>query len=110
MHIALYRSRHTVEGRKNQLVKDLKDVVGDADELLNELANSTAEEFAATRSRIEERLGKVRASLEDARVAAFRKLGAAADATQEYVHENPWKAIGLPVVAGLIVAFLLSRR
>lgn len=110
MHIALYRNRHTVEGRKNQLVRDLKHVVVDADELLNEIANSTAEEFAATRIRIEDRLGKARAALDEARVTASRKLGAAADATQEYVHENPWKAIGLPVVAGLIVAFLLSRR
>lgn len=110
MHIALYRSRHTVEGRKNQLVKDLKDVVVDADELLNELANSTAEEFSATRARIETRLREARAGLEDARVAAFRKLGAAAGATQEYALDNPWKAFGLPIVAGLIVAFLLSRR
>lgn len=110
MHIALYRNRHTVEGRKNQLVKDLKDVVVSADELLNELTHSTAEEFSATRVRIEERLREARAGLEDARVAAFRRLGAAADATQEYALENPWKVFGLPVAAGLVVAFLLSRR
>ena len=92
------------------MIKDLKDVVVDADELLNELANSTADEFAATRIRLEDRLEKARAGLADARVAAFHKLGAAAEATREYACENPWKAFGLPIAAGLIVALLLSRR
>ena len=110
MHIALFGSRHPVTDRKNQLVRDLRGVVVDADDLLQELANSTAEEFGAARAGIEQRLTLARAGLDEARINALRSVSAAADATQAYARENPWKAIGLPVAAGLIVAFLLSRR
>lgn len=110
MHIALYKSRHTVESRKNQLVKDLKDVVVDADELLREVAGSTAEEFAAARAKIQDRLRVARSRLDHARVAVTRQVGEAADAAQEYARENPWKAFGIPAVAALIVFLLVSRR
>lgn len=110
MHIALFGSRHPVADRKNQLVRDIRSVVVDADDLLQELASSTAEEFGAARAGIERRLTVARAGLDEARINALRSVSAAADATQAYARENPWKAIGLPVAAGLIVALLLSRR
>lgn len=39
-----------------------------------------------------------------------RSAVADADATQEYARENPWKAFGIPALAGLIVFLLVSRR
>jgi ElaB/YqjD/DUF883 family membrane-anchored ribosome-binding protein len=34
----------------------------------------------------------------------------AAKVTDEYVHENPWKAIGVTAALGLIVGMLIARR
>lgn len=110
MNISLYRHRGTVEAKKDRLVNDLKGVVADADDLLQEVASSTAEEFVAARARIEDRLRIARARVDRARVAATRRVSAAADATQEYARENPWKAFGIPAVAALIVLALVSRR
>lgn len=76
---------------------------------LKEVANSTAEEFAAALTEIEGRLGEARSRLDDARIAVTEKAQGAADATQEYVRENPWKVLGV-VAAGLILGILLSRR
>jgi ElaB/YqjD/DUF883 family membrane-anchored ribosome-binding protein len=33
----------------------------------------------------------------------------AAKATDDYVHENPWKAVGIGAGVGLIVGMLISR-
>jgi ElaB/YqjD/DUF883 family membrane-anchored ribosome-binding protein len=33
----------------------------------------------------------------------------AADATHDYVRENPWKVLGVAVLAGLLVGVLLRR-
>lgn len=100
----------TIASKKEKLVKDLRIVVADADDLLQQVAGSTAEEFATARSQIESRLGEARSRLDDARHTVIDGARYAADATHEYVRENPWKTLGVGAVAGLIAAFLLSRR
>ena len=103
--------RHgSVASSKQTLVNDLKGVVGDAEDLLKEVANSTAEEFAAARTKVEARLGEVKSGFDDARTAFTQQARCAADATNQYVRENPWKVIGVAALAGLIAAFLYSRR
>ncbi|MDI6747335.1 MAG: DUF883 family protein [Rhodocyclaceae bacterium] len=91
-------------------MKDLKRVVGDADDLLHELASAGTEELATARTRIEASLGEVEASLRAARRAFARQARIAADATNEYVRKNPWKLVGIVTAAGLLAALLLSRR
>ena len=110
MNTELNASHGTVEGKQEKLVKELKGVVPDADDLLKKVANSTAEEFAAALTKIEGKLGEARSRLDDARLAVMEKAKGAADATHVYVRENPWKALGVAAAAGLIIGFLLSRR
>jgi len=104
-------NRHgALESSKQALVNDLKTVVGDADNLLKEVANSTVQEYALARSRIEARLGEARASLSDARDVLGERARFAADATHQYVSENPWKTIGIMAGVGAIIGFLATRR
>jgi ElaB/YqjD/DUF883 family membrane-anchored ribosome-binding protein len=110
MTTELIASHGTVQGSKEILVKDLKKVVGDADDLLKAAVNSTAEEFATARTNIEAKLGAAKSRLNEARSAVARKAGSAADATTEYVRENPWKLVVGAAVVGLITAFLIRRR
>lgn len=110
MNIALFGGRGGVEEKQIKLVKDLKGVVTDTDDLLREVANSSAAEFAAARAGIEARLREARCRLDEARISVTRKALAVADHTQEYVTENPWKVVAVAASAGLIAALLLSRR
>jgi len=87
---------------------DLKGVVADTDDLLKEVGNFTTDEFAAARTRIEARLGQALSSLRVARIEAGNKASRVADASCDYVRDNPWKIIGVAAV-GLITAFLVSR-
>jgi ElaB/YqjD/DUF883 family membrane-anchored ribosome-binding protein len=45
--------------------------------------------------------------LQDAAVAQAKAAGQAADA---FVHENPWKSVGVAAGLGLVLGLLLSRR
>lgn len=103
-------NHRALEARKQILLKDLKDVVSDADDLLKEMGNSTAEEFSVARTKIEARLSEARSKLHDARILAAKKACLAAEATEEYVRDNPAKVIGIALAAGLLAALLLSRR
>lgn len=103
-------SHGTVESSKQALVKDLRSVVGDADALLSNVANSTIDEFALARTRLEERLSQAKTRLFDASLAVSGKARCAADATDVFVHENPWKVLGVAAAAGMIIGAILSRR
>ena len=95
---------------KEKLMEDLKVVVTDAEELLKATASQTGERIAAARAKAEESLRVARVRLADAQAALVEKTKIAAKATDEYVHENPWKAVGIAAVAGLLLGALISRR
>ena len=106
----LISSNGTLERAKRALEHDLKSMVGDAGKLLDEITNATVDEFSAGRSRIEARYDDARASLHDARQVVTGKARHAAEVTQTYVIENPWKTAAVITAAGLIIAVINSRR
>ena len=100
-----------VEGdvSKEKLMHDLRVVVTDAEELLRATAGQAGEKVAVARERIQENLAAAKARLVVAEEAVLAKTKQAAKATDEYVHENPWRAVGIAAGAGLIVGMLISR-
>ena len=62
------------------------------------------------RERLESTLSQAKTSLIAAQGAAIDKAKAAAKATDEYVHENPWKSVGVAAGLGLLVGMLIARR
>jgi len=46
----------------------------------------------------------------EAQAQLLVKTKAAAKATDVYVHENPWKAIGVAAGFSLVIGLLLGRR
>lgn len=101
-----------VEGEvsKEKLMQDLRVVVADAEELLRATAGQAGDKAAAARERIQESLVVAKERLVAAERAVVEKTKQAAKATDEYVHENPWKAVGIAAGVGLIVGMLISRN
>lgn len=98
------------EVSKEQLMTDFKEVVADAEALLQATANQGGEKVAQVRAKAEESLKVVKARIEDAQAALLARSREAAKATDVYVHENPWKAIGIAAGVGLVVGLLIGRR
>ncbi len=95
---------------RDRLVADMKAVIADADELLRATAGQAGEKVQAARAKAEESLRRARAKLEQAEEAVVARARAAAQATDDYVHANPWKAVGLAGAIGVIVGMLIARR
>ena len=95
---------------KDKLVADLKVVVADAEELLRATASQAGEKVVAARERIQASLATAKVKLGEAERAALEKAKLAAKATDDYVHENPWRAVGIAAVAGLVLGVLIARR
>lgn len=100
----------TTAASKDQLMSDLKVVISDAEELLRMTADQVGEGAADVRSRITARLNQAKSDLLHLQEAAVAKAKAAGHATDEFVHENPWKSVGIAAGIGLVVGLLVSRR
>jgi ElaB/YqjD/DUF883 family membrane-anchored ribosome-binding protein len=95
---------------RDKLVQDLKLVITDAEDLLRATANQAGEKVTAAREKVQDSLHRAKVKLADAEDVLLDKSRVAARATDEYVHEHPWQAVGIAAGIGLIVGLLLSRR
>lgn len=96
--------------QKDKLMSDLRLVIADAEELLRMTADQAGEGAADLRSRVQARMNQAKADLMHLQEAAVAKAKAAGHATDEFVHENPWKSIGIAAGVGLLMGLLMSRR
>jgi ElaB/YqjD/DUF883 family membrane-anchored ribosome-binding protein len=94
----------------DQLVADLKTVMLDAEALLKATSSQTGEKVQEVRAKAEQSLQAARARLTEIEDEALKRAREVADATDEYVRENPWQSVGIAAGVGLLIGLLLSRR
>ena len=100
----------TTDAGKEKLVSDMKVLVADTEELLRATASQAGEKAAAARERIQATLATTKAKLIDAERAVLEKTKQAARATDDYVHDNPWQAVGVAAGVGFLLGLLIGRR
>ena len=100
----------TQTGARDQLLSDLKTVVQDAEAWLRHSGHLTGEEFKVAKAKFERTLVKAKEDIIRLEEAAVEKAKVAAKATDEYVKENPWKAVGLGTAIGVVIGMLIARK
>lgn len=95
---------------KEKLMADFKVVIADAEELLKATAQDVSEKAVVARARIEAHLCDAKARLADVEEVVRIRARQAADVTDQYVHDNPWKAVGIAGGVGLLIGMLIGRR
>ena len=89
---------------------DVKQALSGAEEMLSQAASSTGERAAELRAKALAQLKALRERVQDAQATAVRQGRAAAHATDDYVHDHPWRAIATAAAAGVIIGLLIGRR
>ena len=95
---------------KDKLVTDLKVVIADTEELLRATAGAAGEKAGELRERIALRLRDAKERLADAEAAIVDKTKAAARATDDFVNDKPWQAVGIAAGIGLLLGIIIGRR
>jgi ElaB/YqjD/DUF883 family membrane-anchored ribosome-binding protein len=85
-------------------------LVADVEDLVKKVAHVDDEEIAEIRSKVEDTLARAKSTAVSSVAAMRGRAEEATDATDEYVHENPWAAIGIAAAVGIIIGFVASRR
>ncbi|RZL03241.1 MAG: DUF883 family protein [Rubrivivax sp.] len=96
--------------QKDKLFADLKEVLIDAEALLRATAHDASAGVAELRAKAQANLARAKDGLVEAQGVVADKAKVAAKATDEYVHDNPWQAVGVAVGVGLLLGLLIGRR
>ena len=91
---------------KGKMANDLKMIVSDGEVLLKAAANASGAGFTAARAKFAEKVTSARARLADVSQPVVRK----ARQVDQYVHGNPWTAVGVAAAAGILIGFLAAKR
>jgi ElaB/YqjD/DUF883 family membrane-anchored ribosome-binding protein len=94
----------------DKLMQDLRLVMQDAEELLKATAGQAGEKVSAARARAEDSIRMAKEALGEIGEDALERTRDAAASADEYVHRNPWTAVGIAAGIGLVVGLLLSRK
>ncbi|WP_233233716.1 YqjD family protein [Bordetella sp. LUAb4] len=103
-------ARKSPDAVKETLIDNVKTSLNDAEDLLREAASTTGDKAAELRERALATLKRTRETLYDVQDAVLERSRKAARATDDYVHDNPWQAIGIAGGVGLLIGLLISRR
>jgi ElaB/YqjD/DUF883 family membrane-anchored ribosome-binding protein len=88
---------------------DMKTLVNDAQELFREAAAATGDKADELRSKGLTMLEAAVASAQNAQAIAIEKGKEVAKRTDDYVHENPWRAVAISAGLGLLVGLVIGR-
>ena len=100
----------TKTGTRDQLLNDLKSVIQDAEQWLRAGSQMTGDELQAAKAKFERTLTTAKAEVIRIEELVVERTKEAAKATDEFVHENPWKAIGIAAAVGIAAGVIISRR
>ena len=95
---------------KNDLLKDFNAVVNESEQLLKSVVDEGGDKANALRAKMESNLKVAKDRLRHIEETAIETTKTAVRATDNYVHENPWRAIGAAVGIGAVIGLLLNRR
>jgi ElaB/YqjD/DUF883 family membrane-anchored ribosome-binding protein len=90
--------------------KFYSEFVANVEELLKATASQAGEKVAVARERIQDSLHTAKVKLAQAEDVIVQRSKQAARATDDFVHESPWQAVGIAAGIGLVIGLLIGRR
>ena len=89
-------------------VNELKALLASSEDLLESLGDQSGEAAEKLRERLTASVAKTKQRLENSADAASSAAQDAADSAQSYVTKNPWTALAIGTVAGVVIGALLT--
>ena len=95
---------------KEKLIADFKVVLADTEELLRATAGQAGDKISELRGKAQDRLASAKIRLAEAEGMLTDKAKEVGQVADAYVHDNPWRSVGVAAGFGFIVGLLIGRR
>ena len=107
-------SQTTAMPPKDKLLHEFNTVVAETEQLLKSVASLGADQAGVLKGNVDLALSSASDRVTNIRDRSLAQADAAAKATDEYVRQNPWRAIGivalLTAAVGLASGLMMARR
>lgn len=98
------------EASRQKLLTDVKTLMSDADEIVKAMASATGEKATELGDKLRVKLRSAKEKMGDVQEVVADKAKAAARATDDFVHDNPWQAVGIAAGIGFLLGLLINRK
>ncbi|AIC21367.1 MULTISPECIES: DUF883 family protein [Pseudomonas] len=100
----------TTKTAQETLMADFQALVSDTERLLEHTATLAGEQADELRTQIHDSLLRARETLQLTEQSLRERGEAAVTATEDYVQNNPWQAVGIAAGVGFLIGLLATRR
>jgi ElaB/YqjD/DUF883 family membrane-anchored ribosome-binding protein len=100
----------STDSTRAKIADEFTAAMTEAQDMLQRAASETGDKARDLRSQVETKLLHAKLRLQELEGEAVDRAKNAARATDDYVHDHPWRAIGLAAVVGFVIGLLMNRR
>ena len=95
---------------KQKVLRDLRAMMDDANELLDLTAAQVGEGVAEARGRLDASLARARGRAEQMQGDVSQATRSMVEASKARVRDNPWTSLGAAALAGFVLGMLIGSR
>ena len=99
-----------IREHEEEFVQRVKDSLDEAERMLQQAAETTGEKADELRESAMRSLRRTREHLYTTQDELMARGRRAARVTDDYVHDNPWRAIGVAGLVGVLIGAVICRR
>ena len=103
-------SKSSEEINPEQLLGDFKALMADAEALIKATASHADRAIATIRSKTLDTLSNAKENLSNLEGSIADKAKVVAEGADDFVHRNPWEAVGVAAGLGLLIGLLMRRH
>ena len=103
-------SEAPAQPKKEKLLEEFNAIVSETEQLIKAMAHPGDAGIRDVAVKVDENLESAKERLAVLEEFLARNAKAAAQATESYVRNNPWPALGIAAGIGLLIGLLLRRR
>lgn len=97
-------------GAMSGVSREPQKFLSDIEDVIKATTPFTGEDLARAKDKLSASVTAAKQSVEKIGSAIADRARSTATATDSYVHEQPWRAIGLGAGLGVLIGFILARR
>jgi ElaB/YqjD/DUF883 family membrane-anchored ribosome-binding protein len=95
---------------KNVASAEVKNLIADVEDLLARIADLKDADVSRVRNKVLQAVGNAKETIAESADNLRRQAREAVTATDDFVHDSPWQAVGIAALVGALVGILVTRR